>query len=65
VAQHHSLRSTGRARSVQKAGDLSLTVLLDGLRLRIHIERTNTDSTERSHNVYFSADPAGVIGRFR
>ncbi len=65
MAQHDSLRSTGRARGVQKASDLAGAILLDGFRLRIRIERTNTDSTERSHSVYLGADAAGVIGRFR
>ena len=64
MAQHDSLRSTGRARGVQETSDLAGAILLDGLRLRIRIERTNTDSTERSHSANFRTDAAGVIGRF-
>ena len=64
MAQHDSLRCTGRTRGVQKARNLAGAILLDGLRVRIRIEWTNTDSTERSHRVYFGADAAGVIGRF-
>src|SRR5439155_23318807 len=64
VAQHDALRSTGRARSVEKARDLGRAILLDGLRLRIRIEWPNTDSTEWSHSVYFGADAAGMIGGF-
>ena len=63
VAQHDFLRCTGRARGVQEARDLAGAILLDGLRLRIRIEWTNTDSTERPHSVYLGADAAGVIGR--
>ena len=64
VAQHDSLRSTGRARGVQKASDLAGAILLDGLRLRIRIERTNADSAEWPHSANFRTDAAGVIGRF-
>src|SRR3954471_10167829 len=64
MAQLDALRSTGRARGVQEASDLAGAILLNGLRLRIRIEWTNTDSTERSHSVYFGADAAGVIGCF-